>query len=564
MDQIEKRETDNGSDRATEILQRQPHKSLQSENPECENEKISDPNIPLTWENSKEIIMRQSQNEILRISLQKHLRKLNNVVDKDENLLRFCEICRPDVDEVWKFFEVTKLQIEERKLVVLTCVEENFGEVVEKILKILRLSEHNGLQFESHLWNCLKKIFSISWILSDACENFCHDHLSSVLVNLMKLELKQSKHIIFYVKFSLGILHNCLRLVNECKDEVQNILALKNFESISSEYKDFPMINAKAYIAMSYIINESESEHIMADSTVFTFLLDILKTAWQSSDHMSRKYGMCVSEVLLGLNNLSINDSNKVLLVKLGCLPLYINIAQSGSRICQGGSKIESVAGNEDEVTLAVTGLWKLSFSSSNRPVMKGDKICMEVLHQLEYSENPSVCHAARGALWELYQPDGLKINTSLDSIRPHVMISYQWDSQSTMIKVKDKLKIAGYKVWMDVEHMTGSTLEAMSLAVEGAAVVLICMSEKYKNSPSCRSEAEYTYKLRKSFIPLRLQSNYNPDGWLGMLIGTRLYFDFSNETEMDGMLAKLVKELGTRGKTTTRQDSVDGECFSS
>jgi len=34
-------------------------------------------------------------------------------------------------------------------------------------------------------------------------------------------------------------------------------------------------------------------------------------------------------------------------------------------------------------------------------------------------------------------------------------MISYQWDSQPTMMKVKDKLKHAGYKVWMDVEHMS-------------------------------------------------------------------------------------------------------------
>lgn len=34
-------------------------------------------------------------------------------------------------------------------------------------------------------------------------------------------------------------------------------------------------------------------------------------------------------------------------------------------------------------------------------------------------------------------------------------MISYQWDSQSIMVKVKDKLRQAGYKVWMDVEHMS-------------------------------------------------------------------------------------------------------------
>lgn len=33
-----------------------------------------------------------------------------------------------------------------------------------------------------------------------------------------------------------------------------------------------------------------------------------------------------------------------------------------------------------------------------------------------------------------------------------------------------------------------GSTLEAMSLAIENAAVVLIGMSKKYKESPNCRS----------------------------------------------------------------------------
>ena len=37
----------------------------------------------------------------------------------------------------------------------------------------------------------------------------------------------------------------------------------------------------------------------------------------------------------------------------------------------------------------------------------------------------------------------------------PHIMISYQWDCQPIMVRVKDKLRQAGYKVWMDVEHMS-------------------------------------------------------------------------------------------------------------
>ena len=36
---------------------------------------------------------------------------------------------------------------------------------------------------------------------------------------------------------------------------------------------------------------------------------------------------------------------------------------------------------------------------------------------------------------------------------------------------------------------MSGSTLDAMAAAVEGASCALLCMSEKYKASASCRLE---------------------------------------------------------------------------
>ena len=66
-------------------------------------------------------------------------------------------------------------------------------------------------------------------------------------------------------------------------------------------------------------------------------------------------------------------------------------------------------------------------------------------------------------------------------------MISYQWHNQKTLIKIRDELKNKGYKVWMDIDNMKGSTLEAMAEAVEKASVVLLCSSQKYKNSPNCR-----------------------------------------------------------------------------
>lgn len=45
-------------------------------------------------------------------------------------------------------------------------------------------------------------------------------------------------------------------------------------------------------------------------------------------------------------------------------------------------------------------------------------------------------------------------IGMSDDADIPHVMISYQWGSQTTMLAVKERLKAEGYKVWMDVDNM--------------------------------------------------------------------------------------------------------------
>ena len=45
-----------------------------------------------------------------------------------------------------------------------------------------------------------------------------------------------------------------------------------------------------------------------------------------------------------------------------------------------------------------------------------------------------------------------------------------------------------GFKIWLDVDQMGGSILEAMAQAVENAAVVLVALSEKYKLSPNCRT----------------------------------------------------------------------------
>jgi hypothetical protein len=72
-------------------------------------------------------------------------------------------------------------------------------------------------------------------------------------------------------------------------------------------------------------------------------------------------------------------------------------------------------------------------------------------------------------------------------------------------------------KVWIDVEEISGSSLESMARAIEQSFCILMCMTEKYKQSANCRAEAEYAFNLNKPIIPLVMQKDYKPDGWYDM-----------------------------------------------
>ncbi|CAD5126401.1 DgyrCDS14538 [Dimorphilus gyrociliatus] len=67
---------------------------------------------------------------------------------------------------------------------------------------------------------------------------------------------------------------------------------------------------------------------------------------------------------------------------------------------------------------------------------------------------------------------------------------------------------------------MGGSILESRAKAVENAMVVLVCYSQKYQDSPSCRSEAEYAAQKRRIIIPIKMEENFEPENWLGLILG--------------------------------------------
>jgi hypothetical protein len=126
-------------------------------------------------------------------------------------------------------------------------------------------------------------------------------------------------------------------------------------------------------------------------------------------------------------------------------------------------------------------------------------------------------------------------------------MISYNSGSRDLCLRIRDALKEKGYRVWIDVEQIYGSSLASMAEAVENASVFLMCVSEKYYLSPNCRLEAEYAVRLQKPIIPLIMQPEYSPLGWLGIIIGGKIYYKFAasaRERLFEQTFAQMVKEI--------------------
>jgi hypothetical protein len=201
----------------------------------------------------------------------------------------------------------------------------------------------------------------------------------------------------------------------------------------------------------------------------------------------------------------------------------------------------------QEEVQNILESIWFLSFEhSSASKIHSHDKYFALLVQLAETNPNEIIQRTAKGILWQLRQTmliDNTIKKPITSNSTQHIMLSYNHDSKDLVNKISQYLRNAGYRTWLDIDNMHGNTLDCMAHAVEQSSIIIICMSEKYKESPNCKSEAEYAYRLKKSILPILSQSKYKPDGWLGMLLGTKLYIDFT-KSDFQSNYNKLVKEI--------------------
>ncbi|XP_072020756.1 uncharacterized protein [Amphiura filiformis] len=365
------------------------------------------------------------------------------------------------------------------------------------------------------------------------------------------------------LRAKLSILSTLLNIISQCPDKRNTYRNANIIKTLSQIGKTSTEMNMLSVLILSYVIDEEENKMLTRSENSTRFLTELFIKAVYSAQHILNEADLgdsnvmflyTASELLNGLNHLAVNDSNKLEILNNGGVPAIIRMLQSDF--------------SEEERKLATEALWNLAFVDkirTNREVQK----TRSTLKQLARSENKLVRDSSSYALWEISgnqegisqptdSPPSYEETVKTDSESTHLMLSYQWGSQNTVLAIRGTLTRAGYKVWMDVDDMSGDTLEAMAKAVEKSSAIIMCITEKYKESQSCRSEASYAMKKKKPIVPLLLEAGYEPDGWLGLVLGTKLYFRFCSDDEMTTGMQNVIKEIETRG-LSRQSDEADG-----
>ena len=307
------------------------------------------------------------------------------------------------------------------------------------------------------------------------------------------------------------------------------------------EYPDEGVKMSALCVTASLLSDTPQSASLADDYNIIPALVKNLELALKNEkEHFHIFYA---EEFVEPLAQLAINDGNKKAIAETGVIKLLVSM----------------LAGKDEvEQRRATDCLWALAFDDSIRAeIFKTEGFTEAITKVWKEAKSPELKTKARMAsdfiaigrqgMAETGRPKSVKPKSKDADEEGHIFISYNWEHQEIVLKIRQFLLDKGFKVWMDVDNMTNNTLEAMASGVEQAKLILICYSEHYKQSNMCRTEAEYVFRLGKPFIPINMEYRYFPTGWLGIIIGARLYVDFSlHKHPLNIVFERLSNEMKT------------------
>jgi len=302
---------------------------------------------------------------------------------------------------------------------------------------------------------------------------------------------------------------------------------------------------ANAAITISNLIAREDNNDVLTrDNTILEEIVELLGRAIDGEPYCNMKH--TVWKYTQGIANLATMEAAKPRLAKAGVIPML-------------GRVLREKQHQWDRATFWAAGaLWNLAFDDDVKAQILETEGIMDALEEARRLGSENTKMKARGALWMIAPPkeeenesgDSTAVGLSkeemqklgaIENAKAQVMLSYEWHHQTQVLQIKEELNARGFNVWMDVDRMMGSTLEAMAAAIESSDAIVMCVSRRYKESQACRTEAEYAYTRKKCLIPVMVEKGYKPDGWLGILVGSKLYYNMFNTDMMQQSIPGLV-----------------------
>lgn len=295
-------------------------------------------------ETTKEIVSDEEYMEKILPELTSRMNRLNGM----ENFI--CKECLDELNFLAGVFGTVTQRLKVGDALTSLGVAELFKKIWAKHFEMDFLSKENKLTGD-----ILTGILVVMWNFTDKsrllCERVHQIGLHIPILNYLSsayLEPSKTAHLEFkrLVSGLMGILHNMLQKISECRESLREIKAVDIFQRFRGAPNE--MIACKALILQGYVITEEENDLVHSDDSAFCFMKKILQNALKSKDHYAKAYGFSAIEVISALNRLAVNDNNQIRIVNAGLLPLYIHLLQPECSVA--------------EQAAAAEGLWTLEF----------------------------------------------------------------------------------------------------------------------------------------------------------------------------------------------------------
>eukprot|EP00300_Choanocystis_sp_HF-7_P026565 c29_g1_i1.p1 GENE.c29_g1_i1~~c29_g1_i1.p1 ORF type:complete len:679 (+),score=97.75 c29_g1_i1:52-2037(+) len=353
--------------------------------------------------------------------------------------------------------------------------------------------------------------------------------------------------------------------------------------------------NLCASLALALLVGDSEDHFAFAATQSLSYrnIVHALECCNSNEPLRQTTWRPQISAVMRAIESLGISDRNKKLLIDAGILPCVVaalfNSPEAGGRLSTDQEY------DFDCLPNILSLIWSLSFDPQGAEVFQKHSRLVSLLREWvvsppsvstqtnagspvdqrvwsDFSQN--IQEASECILFVLFNetshiqqletPDAARKsrrfsrltprraskseaaakNTPTKSAPKYVLLSFSRKDQRLVTLINEELTKQGVTTCMNIPERGSSALGTMVKSIADSTAVVVFLSDPYKKSNFCRTEALYAQRKELPMIPVLLQPQFRPTAWLGTLLPTQNRFDFTNPSNMSKVIPGLVEAI--------------------